>query len=189
MSRDIPQEYEDEANKETLAAFWLVELDTEPPVFVSSLPYNWDYNGQTYEGIGGLGTISGIREEGEIAAGRISLTLSGVDPTKLFIALNTPYQGREGRVFLAMINQNTGKLIEDATLLAAGLIDTMPISIAKESSITVNLTTILAKWEKANERRYTLEDQKRFFPKDTGLRFVPQMAQKAIVWPSADFKE
>ncbi len=140
------------------------------------------YDGSVYNGIASLGSVSEVREGTSVQMEAITLTLSGVNPAVMSIALDEHYQGREGKLWLAFFDTNDA-LIQDPVLIFHGVMDTMDIEIGNEAKITVTLTNRFAKWEQFPEiRRYNHEDQTIYYPTDRGLEFVEQTVEKELAW-------
>ncbi|MFS9668763.1 hypothetical protein Q6291_28520, partial [Klebsiella pneumoniae] len=60
-------------------------------------------NSNTYTGVGNMLQISDVQESQDISAKGMTLNLSGIPSDLLSYALNTPYQGRECKVYLGFM--------------------------------------------------------------------------------------
>jgi hypothetical protein len=146
----------------------------------TGFPIFWD--GQEWDGVGQLGAIGPIEESIESKSTGLALTLSGVDAENLAKAIGDRYQGRTGRVYIALLD-NAYEIIGEPVLSFEGPMDSMPVKVAGETiSITVNITDGRADWEQPRTVRYTNEDQQARYPGDKGFEFVPQMVEKNIIW-------
>lgn len=150
-------------------------------VYVNSTPYSLTFGGDTYLGVGNLGSISGVQEGADIQARGIELTLSGIPPELVAIALDEPYQGRPLSAWIGFLDDNHS-LIVDPVKLGTWKMDTMDIKVGKVATISVKAESRLANWNRPKIKRYTNEEQQKIYPTDKGLEFVPEMAEKELIW-------
>lgn len=148
------------------------------------------FNAETYVGGGDLVSMSQMEEtEGVIAKG-MTFTLTGIDTAILSLALNQPYQGRTVNVWFAAFDSSKA-IVSSPYKFFVGRLDTMVIEEgAVSSTIGVSAENILVGLEKANERRYTPEDQRLSVAKlgltvDKGFDFVVELQNKEILFGSA----
>lgn len=135
---------------------------------------------QTYTGAGGLLSIGGLEEAGDLSAKGVTLTLSGISSSIVSLALNEPYQGRSCRILFGVVNVN------DSVELFSGLMDVMTIEDSGETStITLTVESKLVALERPVVRRYTHESQQALYPGDTFFSFVTDLQDKEIVWGRA----
>ena len=142
---------------------------------------NLVWNGDTFLGAGGLGSIDLAQETVEQKALGIRLTLSGIPPSEISLALGEDVIGRIATVWLAFFDASD-LLIADPIVVFAGRMDTMDVALADTATVTVTAESRLIDWDRPRERRYTDADQQEKFPGDQGLAFVSQSVEKEIVW-------
>ena len=160
----------------------LVELEfAEGTIRACNAGYNFEHNGYTWTGLGNLGGISAISEGEELEMYGLTLTLSGVRPEWISIALNSGYQNRPATIWLAPLDQQY-RLITDPVIVFRGRMDTMPIELAEKSTIQLSIESRLVDWERPRERRYNHADQTSQYPDDKGFEYVAQMAEREIIW-------
>jgi len=141
----------------------------------------WD--GKTWTGAGTLGGVSAIEETGELRAPGVVFTLSGVASAVLALALGEPVQGRPAAVWLALVDE-AGAIVADPVKVFAGRMDRVEIVREREAA-TVRLAAEnrLVDFERPPAALYYLpEDQKRLYPGDRGLDYVPSLQDKVIYW-------
>lgn len=166
---------------DSLAPFMAVELllDTDPVRL-------WNGYGDLsigihrYTGAGNLLAISAIEETADIQANGVTITLSGIDPSLISVALSENYQNREAKIYI-------GTLADDFTpssyQLFGGRLDTMDIEEAMETAtISVTAENRLIDLERPRVRRFTSEDQKSLFTGDLGLDYVNDLQDKTLEW-------
>lgn len=154
-------------------------------VRVNGSPNDLTIGGETYIGVGGLGGISPVEESAELRSYELTLSLSGVPRDAVALAMTDAYQGRAGVVWEVPLDdawQPAGPFV-----VFRGRMDQMTISLGDTATVSITLRNRLADWERPRALRYTDEDQKRLYPGDRGLEFVPATAEKEIVWPAASY--
>ena len=163
----------------------LVTLDfASGAVHMNSSPYPLVFDGDTFLGVGNLGAISIIQEGSDLQARGIELTLSGIPPELIAIALDEDYQGRDCKIWLGFLasSHEHSSLIIDPVQMGPWIMDTMDIEMGETARITVRAESRLIRWDKPHSARYTNEEQQERFVGDLGLEFVPQMAEKELIW-------
>lgn len=147
-------------------------------------PADMTIDGNTYVGLGGLGSISAVQESAELRSYDLTVRVTGVPSDAIALALAEEYQGRQGIVWEVPLNATTGAPV-DPFVVFRGRMDQMVIDAGQEATVSVTLLNRLADWERPRLRRYTNEDQQQAYPGDNGLRFLSQTTEKQIIWPAA----
>jgi hypothetical protein len=142
--------------------------------------------GQTFLGLGVMGSIGVIEEGAETRAYGLTVSISGVPRDAVALALTQEYQGRAATIWEVQLNAN-GQPIGTPPLAFRGRMDQMSVTLGDTASVTVRLENRLADWERPRVRRYTDEDQQRAYPGDLGFQFVTATVDKDIVWPAANW--
>jgi hypothetical protein len=163
----------------------LVELDFSGGIVrVTNAGYNITFGGYTWYGLGELGEISAVQEGTELQMYGITLTLSGVPPEYISVALDNEYQGRPATIWIAPLDSNY-QVLADPVIVFKGRMDTMPIAIGTDAKIQLTIESQFVDWERPRVRRYNHEDQTFAHPADKGLEFIAQMVEKEIIWGRA----
>ena len=84
-----------------------VQINFNTPLYVCNLPYAFTWNGQTWLGVGNLGSIEPIREQAQLEAIGVSLTISGVPSDMISTALSEQYQGKQCQIWYCPLDDNT----------------------------------------------------------------------------------
>ncbi len=175
--RSSPSEF----NQDTLSPLLAIDLS-----FDSGAVRLWngysdlEIDGETYIGSGNLLQISDIEETGEIAARGVTMTLSGLDPAIISIALQENYQNRTAKIYLGAITP-AGDV--QSYQVFGGRLDVMSIEESAETAtIAVTAENRLIDLERPRTRRFTSEDQKSLFPGDLGLDYVNDLQDKTLDW-------
>ena len=183
MARDITGATSAESQKSSGAkpiVFAKLEFDSGD-VRVWSGVGDIPFEGEIYSGLGDLGKISPIEEGIEQRAFGISLTLSGIPPSAISLALDEDVQGRDAQVWLGFLDDDYA-LIADPVLMFRGRMDTMGIKLGDQGLVTVTAESRLVDWDRPQIRRYTDASQRERFPGDRGFEFVNQAVEREINW-------
>jgi hypothetical protein len=139
---------------------------------------------EVYSGVGELGRISLIEEGVEQRAFTVTLTLSGIPPATVALALAEDVQGRACKVWAGFLD-SAYALVADPVPAFEGRMDTMDVALGATGEVTVTAVSRLAAWGQARLRLYTDAGQVQRFPGDRGFEFVNATVQKEIVWGGA----
>jgi len=182
MSRIIDSTYNSAAKSDNLVLSVLAFLDFDSaPVYLNTSAHSIIYDGNTYLGAGQLGSISRIDEKSEIEATSLELGLSGIPTEYISLALQEKYQGRQVKIYLAILDSDY-QLQGIPLTLFVGKMDYMQILLSDTATISLVCNSILSDWSRPRVRRYNNEDQQIEYPNDKGFEFVQQSVEKEIVW-------
>lgn len=139
------------------------------------------YAGNTYVGVGSLGTISAVQEGTDVRADGISVALSGIDPALLAECMTDIRQGAPAKVWFGL--WSNGAIVGTPYLIFSGQVDKPTIQPgADEVSISLACESRMANGQRARNRRYTAADQQLEYPNDTGFNWVEEMNDIALLW-------
>ena len=192
MTRSIPSALLTALTQEAIEPFYAVELlfdDTDGTSY-NEAGYQgnramrlWTGYGDrtissaTYIGAGEVISISGREEASDLSAKGATVTLSGIDPDIITLALSEPYQSRKARILLGEAS------VSDTIEVFSGLMDVMTIEHTGETAtVTMSIESKLVTLQRANVRRYTSENHKLRHPTDTFFDFVSDLQDKSIQW-------
>ncbi len=182
MSRNLTAEAALASQAAVIRPVLLARLDFASGVVAANSGVNTlSYNGDDYLGVGSYGTVSAIGEGLEAKPYGVDMTLSGIPTEMLSLALGEHYQGRDARVYLALLDEQH-RLINDPFLVGRFRMDTMNVELGQSATITLSAENRLADWSRPRVRRYNHEDQQARYPGDLGLEYVTGMVEKPIIW-------
>ena len=154
----------------------------------SSTLYIWSgygslsWNGQTWLGVGYFGGVSPIQEVNQVQASGVTLSLSGVPPELVEIALAEVRRYLPAKIWLGALD-DTGAVIADPFQIRNGRVDTARITFdGKSAAINITVESRLIAMQNTRERRFTDQDQRSDFPQDDGFKFVDGLQQASISW-------
>jgi hypothetical protein len=138
------------------------------------------WNGNNYLGVGSFGGISEVSESSETKADGLVLQLSGIDPTLFSDCLNDIQQSAPATVWLAIFS---GSAIVAAYPMFAGAVDKPVMTLGVETlSIQLSLETRMTNLQRPTMRRYTMADQRQYYPDDIGFSWVEILNDIALLW-------
>ena len=188
-SRGMTEAVETAVQQEQVARAVAVELDfASAPVRLTSATVPLVIGGETYLAVGQLGEIAAAEESTELKAGQITLALSGVPNDAIAASVTEPYQGRRCTCYEAVLDPETGELLDDPVIFFRGRISQMNVELGQTARVQLVVENRLSGWDRPRLRRWTDEDQQRAHPGDRALEFVSATAEQEIVWPSRSFR-
>jgi hypothetical protein len=163
-------------------------------------------DGTEWVGLGQLLNISSIEETSEMSVKGASISLSGIPPNLLSLALTEPYQGRIAKIYFGTFQQ--GSLLQETSdyillqdgsrinleststgfnELFSGYMDQMNIEESGDTAtIEMMVENKLIDLERARVARFTSGYQKSVYPGDLGMDFIEDLQDKKISWGRAE---
>lgn len=141
---------------------------------------NLDYNQNTYYSSGRLLSVSSINENTDLGISGLTVTLSGLESFIISKMRDTDIQGVPVDAYLFIVDDE--QIVYDH-LYFKGVIDNMTYTQSRDSAtIAMKCENFLVRFGDKLNRKYTVEDQKTYYPNDDGLGFVEDIAEQEIVW-------
>ena len=141
---------------------------------------------QTWDGLGGLGGITGLETAFDGSAPEITLTLSGVDPANISRAVSNAKEvkGRDCTIFMQFFDDDF-TLLDDPYAIALLKMDVLRVKASGPSTRTVELSaeSIWAQRSTAPWGFLSDRSQQSRYPGDNGLDQVPSMTGRVVDWP------
>lgn len=167
----------------------LVELQLKPgTVRYTNWPLSVDMMGQTWQGVGNLGSIGEMHESEDGAAEKLTLSLSPVDVGTRALALGDPsdYQDRTVKVWLALLNAQTLQLSGAPVLRFAGVMDQMKIE-RDGTSASIKLECRTASYDvRTNPASLRMNHAQHVarHPGERGFEYLTSLIGNPAVWVS-----
>jgi hypothetical protein len=164
----------------------LVELDwPSGTVRVHSGLGKVTYNGQSYIGIGNLGSIDSLTDTGEVGDTGISLTLSGVDAALVAAVVDDDAIESSGRVFFAVLDEHSRLHDANVCPLFAGTVKRVVVRQGNQPQITVELVADAINRPRCGNWRWTDNSHRQRTDADDGFcKFIEKMAERPFYWGS-----
>jgi hypothetical protein len=157
---------------------------------------NWPLNveafGQTWQGVGNLGSIGSLHESEDGAEEKLSLTLSPVDLGTRALALGDPgdYQDRPVRVWVALVSTDTFQIVGVPVLRFSGVMDQLKLQ-REENSGTITLDCRTASYDVRSNpaalRMNHVQHQARH-PGERGFEYLTSLIGNPAVWMSKNLQ-
>jgi hypothetical protein len=169
-------------SSDIVGAAYMVYLESRSQdLYLTSLPYDVSFEGNSFIGVGSLGKIGEIKEGSDIQSYSLSMELTGIPSGMISEAMDADMQGLTCKVWLAVIASDMS-IIGNPTLMFRGKTDTMEIKIGESATITLQAESRLVDWERPRTELYTDATQKKKWPDDKGLEFVDATSKVEIIW-------
>lgn len=167
-----------------VALLFFVQADfASGSVRLCTAPYDVQWDGQTWTGLGSILSIGTVGETTDIEAQGLALQLSGVNDALLALAYNSDYQGRLLQLWAAPLADPLA--LTDVRRIWVGYLDTMSVDDG-EMSITLEAEHALARLQRPPGGTYNDADQQSRFAGDRGLEFVAALEKDTeIRWGQA----
>lgn len=168
--------------------------------FADGTQYLWSglgplvWNGNTYQGVGSLGSITTISEDSTVEAKGVAFELSGIPASLVSEVLWETRLLYKAQAYFALWDAS-GNMIPDPVLSYQGKMDQPTISDdGKTCSISIACENVLVDLNRSCFRRYTNDDQQMDLAAtltrlglpsdtvDTGFRWVAGLQEQITFW-------
>lgn len=155
-------------------------------------PLNVDALGQTWQGVGNLGSVGSLHESEDGAEEKLSLTLSPVDLSTRALALGDPsdYQDRPVRVWVGLVSTETFQLAGAPVLRFAGVMDQLKLA-REENTGTITLDCRTASYDVRSNpaalRMNNVQHQSKFST-ERGFEYLTSLIGNPAVWLSKNLQ-
>ena len=185
MTRSLTTAVKNELATNDIRPVHLITIGFSSPVNITdcSFPLTSSVSGSsvTYTTSDFIMGLSNFTEETDVTKTSLTLSLSGADQTFISTVLNENVVNDSVDIFRGFLNDSNA-LIADPFLLYSGTIDTFGISEnQKSSTLSLQIVSHWADFDKTNGRRTNNTSQQRFFSADVGMDFSSQTVQD-IKW-------
>lgn len=162
--------------------FLFLDFATDP-MYACTGTRTYTWGGNDWLGIGEISGISDIAHASDIAARPLTLTASGVDSFIVQPALSrTNYKHRQVAIYRGFLDTDEN-LIDDPYTVWKGRMDVGSFAADKGSAfVQMRCEPLAADLLRANVSRYSDQDHQQRWPGDRFFEYLPQMADKDVVW-------
>jgi len=167
-------------NADSLEEVWLVKMEFDDPLYANTHNIDVDYNGNTYVGFGDLGAIARLRESELLAPDPLQFSVSGLNSKMLTDAMDATQYGAPVTLYQGFLLE--GVLVADPIEQWAGWAEFATIKQGNENVISINCQHDLADITRADESRYSDEDQQSRYSGDLAFEYLYQMSELKLVW-------
>lgn len=181
MSRDISALNQAEIDAAHLHEVVLVKLEFDSPVYVHSGIGSISYGGNTYLGVGGLGSISSLGETEALGPQGVQLTLDGTEAGYITEALDAGNYGDKVTIYMGY-RQDDGTLVDDPWVAWKGWLEYTSLDLDDESIVSLTCQHDLTVLKEKAGDRYSDEDQQEKYPGDIAFQFTTRMVNLKLLW-------
>lgn len=175
------------ARSQTFGQLALVELKFRSGTArLTNWPLSLQLMGETWQGVGNLGSIGELHESEDGAAEKLTLTLSPVDIGTRALALGDPsdYQDRGVRMWIALLDAATLQISGEPVLRFAGVMDQLKIErdgTTAKISMDCRTASYDVRSNPASLRTNDAQHRARH-PDERGFEYLNSMIGSPTVW-------
>lgn len=138
-------------------------------------------DGETYYGVGDMGTVSTLESVGDENPIRFDVELSGVPGELLKISLEATAKGSNATLFMVVFDPDTGQLIK-AEAGVVGFITDYQVVMGDNNRISVTIADEFELFEMPWYEFWTDESVKNSHDGDRIARYTSQIADRQLRW-------
>lgn len=139
-------------------------------------------NGETYYGVGSMGSVGPQKEQLSTSPTKLSVALGGLDDSLLAEVMRERIVDRMAWLYLVVMSPDGAPL--NACLQFKGRIAQTPVKAGRTNTIQLTISNIFEDWKRGLNLRNTDESHRRLYPDDHFFRYQSQMADRSIFWGS-----
>lgn len=157
---------------------------------LSNFNQSVDWGGNTWVGLGALGSISDVEESDGMESKSLNFTLNLADVAMKSLAVGTveDYRGRAAKLYMTPLTENFA-LIDTPVLCWSGYMDLMSVGIdGSEGQITLKCENSVYSLKRLPALRMNAAQQRAKYPTDSGFDYLNGLASNPPVWLSRNFQ-
>ncbi|EOW9224864.1 hypothetical protein ACN26P_003396 [Vibrio cholerae] len=136
--------------------------------------------GETYLGVGDLGSVGTVEELADEKPGRVELELCGIPGSVMDSVMQAKCRGRSGKLFCLVWN-NAGRL-KFAEPMIIGTISNYAVKAGNTNRVSVTLSDKFELFDRAVGHRWSDESHQALYPDDRIGRYVVQTSEREVNW-------
>jgi hypothetical protein len=153
-------------------------------VYLTDLPYDTTFNGNTYSGVGSALGYDAIEEVSGLQANGIRLYFNASSAEILSLLLDQNLIDRPVYVYRGLLD-SSNQPITDPIIIFEGRSDSMQLAEDPDKGtlqLTLECFDENVDFERVNGRRTNYEEQQLYFPGDKGFEFIADGMDKVTQW-------
>jgi hypothetical protein len=161
-----------------LEYFHLYEFYFSTPVYLTDYYRAIVYGGKTYHPSASIEGYSAVKENIDINNNKVTISMSAADGNNIRIALNEYYTNKRIVIYRGFFDgdgQTDEHIVANPFIIFDGRVDSYSIEddpIEGKSSVTWNISSHWADWEKTQGRTCTQNNAKLHYPNEDGFKFI-----------------
>lgn len=137
------------------------------------------FNGDTYTGIGNMASIQGVSQSRDLQTPEIVVTLNGV-PLSALQSTDPNIRNRAATITAVWFSETSTTPVASKVVFS-GYGDFLTTQFGDRSvTLSAHLRGRMADWRKAPQSYYTGEDQRRYYPGDTGFDLMETLQSTVV---------
>ena len=190
MSRiNIPPELLAALQHDHVTHFLLLDLAlVTGTIYLATTPFPVQWNGHTYLGAAGIGSIEPVTETARGAVG-LRFTLPLVNAAAIASAMTERIQGREVILRYAVVDDSTAPpTLRVDPVVWRGKLDASELDLyGPEPKLTVTAEHDMLGWDRPTGAVASHDEHQRLYPGDLFFAYAADTVDKRIVWPARSF--
>lgn len=140
-------------------------------------------DGQTFYGVGELGSVGMLESVGDAKPSRLVLELSGIPGSILQDVLAAKARGRPARLIQIVFHSDTGRLIR-AEVAITGFVTDYSVQSGSDNKVAVTIADEFELFEMPWYKFWTDDGHQLDYAGDAFCRYAAQMPDREIQWGS-----
>ena len=137
--------------------------------------FDIDFDSNTYQAQGTLLKIGDAEESNEVIVGKSQIILSAIETNNITTYATSGIINKEVEIRLGFLNPTDYSLVADPVIIFKGKVTNYAINDAKKTAtITLEIASTFANFDKANGRRTNDGSNQRLHPNDFSFEFSDQ---------------
>lgn len=172
------------SNPAAARVFIMAFLDLETrPMYVHNDIGVVRHEERDYYGVGELGEVSPVIEDGQIAPGRFQLALNGLNPTWIADARAERHIGRRAVIYVASRDLATGAFDGEPEVLVDGVMQQMQMSVgATDATINLRIEDSRSLFRRNPGQWFANDAHQAENPGDTCFALMDEATKVSFTW-------
>ena len=183
--RGMSSQFSTQLSQDSITVYHLYRGDfLDGSVYLTDLPYDTTFNGNTYSGVGNALGYDDIEEVSGMQANGIKIYFNASSAEILSLLLDQNLVDRPVYVYRGLLD-SSNQPITDPLIIFEGRSDGMTLAEDPDKGtlqLTLECFDENVDFERVNGRRTNHEEQQVHFPGDKGFEFIADGMDKVTVW-------
>jgi hypothetical protein len=149
------------------------------------------WGGNTWLGLGTIGSISAIEESDGLESKPLTFTINAAQPTWLALAVGPveQYRGRVAKMYFCPLDESY-QMVGTPEICWRGIMSVISVGIeGEEGKIQLRCETSAYGLKRQSSLRMNPSQQRKKYPADAGFDYLPDLIANPQTWLSKKFQE
>lgn len=159
-------------------------------LFMSTLNVPITWGGNTWLGMGSIGTISSVTEAESLTPTSLNFSFNAAQPSFLSLSVGDvqEYRGLVAKMYFCPLDSGFN-LIDVPFQCWSGVMDQVTVNVSgDQAGMTLKCETSAYGLKRANSFRMNAAQQKQYYPNDTGFDYQSNLITNPAVWLTTAFQ-